>query len=148
MPRPPAPLRVPATETPQAAPAPVAPPASRPRPAPPAPPAADPEQAIRALFVEYGAAIESRSVEAIRRLYPGMSPTQTREWEEFFRGVSDIEVELGVTALQVTGDSAEAGLAGVYVFQNPSTHRTQRESIAFQARLKREGDRWRIASLR
>jgi hypothetical protein len=75
----------------------------------------DPEQAIRSLFVEYGAAIEAHSVDAIRRLYPGLSPAQARE---------------------------------VYVFQNPSNHRTQRESIAFQARLRREGDRWRIASLR
>ena len=87
-------------------------------------------------------------MEAVRRVYPGLTPVQTREWEEFFRGVSDIEVELHVTALQVTGDSAEAQLAGLYVFDNPSTHRTQRESVTFQARLRREADRWRIASLR
>jgi tRNA A-37 threonylcarbamoyl transferase component Bud32 len=121
-----------------------------PRPSAPAskPPPADPAPQIRALFEEYGSAIESRSVEAVRRVYPGLTPTQTREWEEFFRGVSDIEVELHVTALEVTGDSAEAQLAGLYVFDNPSTHRTQRESVAFQARLRREGDHWRIASLR
>jgi hypothetical protein len=119
-----------------------------PRPPAPKPPPADPAPQIRALFEEYSAAIESRSVDAVRRVYPGLTPTQTREWEEFFRGVSDIEVELQVTALQVTGDSAEAQLAGLYVFDNPSTHRTQRETVAFQARLRREGDRWRIASLR
>jgi aminoglycoside phosphotransferase (APT) family kinase protein len=125
---------------------PPAPPA--PRPAAPKPPPADPAPQIRALFEEYGSAIESRSVDAVRRAYPGLTPAQTREWEEFFRGVSDIEVELHVTALEVTGDSAEARLAGLYVFDNPSTRRTQRESVTFQARLRREGDRWRIASLR
>jgi hypothetical protein len=125
------------------------PPAPPPPQAPaPRPPPADPAPQIRALFEEYGSAIESRSVDAVRRVYPGLTPTQTREWEEFFRGVSDIEVELHVTALEVTGDSAAAQLAGLYVFDNPSTHRTQRESVAFQARLRREGDRWRIASLR
>jgi hypothetical protein len=77
-----------------------------------------------------------------------MTAAQTREWEEFFGGVSDIDVELQVTALEVTGDSAAAQLAGVYVFANPSTRRTQRESVAFQARVRREGDRWRIATLR
>jgi tRNA A-37 threonylcarbamoyl transferase component Bud32 len=128
----------------------VARPAAPPPPPPPAPqpPLPDPAPQIRGLFEEYGSAIESRSVDAVRRVYPGLTPTQTREWEEFFRGVSDIEVELHVTALEVTGDSAEAQLAGLYVFDNPSTHRTQRESVAFQARLRREGDRWRIASLR
>jgi hypothetical protein len=57
-------------------------------------------------------------------------------------------VELDVTALEIAGDAAEARLAGVYVFTDPGTRRTQRESVAFQASLRREGSRWRIASLR
>jgi hypothetical protein len=87
-------------------------------------------------------------VEAIRRTYPGLSPVQAREWEEFFRGVTDIQVELQVTELRVQGDAAEAGLAGVYVFTNPSTHRIQREPVSFRASVRREGGRWRIAALR
>ncbi len=142
-----------AAPTPVPAPPPVAAAAPAPPPAP-APvadtvrPAADPAPQIRALFAEYGKAIESRSVEAIRRIYPGLSPEQTREWEDFFGGVTDIQVELQVTDLKVAGDAAEAGLAGVYVFANPSTHRTQREPVTFKASLRREGTRWRIASLR
>jgi len=100
------------------------------------------------MFAEYGDAIEARSVDAIRRVYPGLSPAQSREWEEFFRGVHDVDVELDVTALNVTGDSAAAQLAGVYVFEDPGTRRTKRESVAFQAQLRRMGGRWRIASLR
>jgi serine/threonine-protein kinase len=125
----------------------------RPVPPPPAPPPApapqpDPREQIRAVFAEYGAAIESRSVDAIRRVYPGLLPAQSREWEEFFRGVREMDVELDVTALQVSGDSAAAQLAGVYVFEDPSTHRARRENVAFQAQLRREGGRWRIASVR
>ncbi len=90
-------------------------------------PAPDPAMQIRVLFEEYGAGIEARSVEAIRRTYPGLSPEQAREWEEFFKGVTDIRVDLNVAGLKVNGDAAEARLAGVYVFDNPSTHRTQRE---------------------
>jgi hypothetical protein len=131
-------------------PAPVPPPAAAPAPTRDSvpSPAPDPTPQIRALFAEYGKAIEARSVEAIRRTYPGLLPEQAREWEEFFRGVTDIEVELNLTGLKVTGDAAEAGLAGVYIFRNPSTRRTQRETVAFQASLRREGNRWRIASLR
>lgn len=117
------------------------------RPQPPAP-APDPAQQIRALFAEYGAAIEARSLDAIRRTYPGLLPDQAREWEDFFRGVNDVQVELNVTALEIAGDAAEARLAGVYVFTDPGTRRTQRENVAFQASLRREGRRWRIASLR
>ncbi len=111
-------------------------------------PAADPTREIQALFAEYGAAIEARSLEAIRRTYPGMLPSQAREWEEFFRSVTDIDVELAVGDLKVSGNAAEARLEGVYVFRNPSTHRTQHEPVGFQATLRREGTRWRIASLR
>jgi hypothetical protein len=122
-------------------------------PPPPAPPPApapqpDPKEQIRGVFAEYGAAIESRSVDAIRRVYPGLSAAQSREWEEFFRGVREVDVELNVTAMEVSGDSAAAQLAGVYVFEDPSTHRTRRENVSFQAQLRREESRWRIASLR
>jgi hypothetical protein len=87
-------------------------------------------------------------LEAIRLTYPGLLPAQAREWEEFFRSVTDIEVELDVAGLTVTGDAAEARLEGVYVFRNPSTRRIQREPVSFQAVLRREAGRWHIASLR
>jgi hypothetical protein len=133
--------------------------AAAPRAPPPAPPparardsavapAADPTPQIHALFAAYGAAIEARSLEAIRSTYPGLLPSQAREWEQFFQSVTDIDVELGVSDLKVSGDAAEARLEGVYVFRNPSTRRIQREPVGFQAALRREGGRWRIASLR
>jgi hypothetical protein len=140
---------------PAAEPAPVPPPAGvPPAPAPPparppdSAPAPDPARQIDALFARYAAAIEARDLEAIRRAYPGLLPAQAREWEEFFRNVTDIDVELGVAGLTVKGGAAEARLEGVYVFRNPSTRRTQREPVAFQATLRREGSRWLIASLR
>jgi hypothetical protein len=128
-------------------PAPVAPTPPPPRDTAAAPPA-DPAPQIRALFAEYGRAIESRSVDAIRKTYPGLQPQQAREWEEFFQRVNEVQVELQVTDLKVNGDAAEAGLSGVYVFANPSTHRTQHEPVSFRATLRREGGRWRIAALR
>ena len=87
-------------------------------------------------------------MDAIRRVYPGLSPAQSQEWEDFFRGVRDVDVDLKVTTLEVSGDSAAAQLAGVYLFEDPGTRRERRENVAFQAQLRREGGRWRIASLR
>ncbi|HWB41479.1 MAG TPA: protein kinase [Gemmatimonadales bacterium] len=142
--------QAPADTVRQTAPQPApAPPSARERPEPP-PPAPAPEAGgqIRALFAEYGAAIESRNVDAIRRVYPGLSAAQSREWEEFFGGVGSIEVELEVTGLEVSGETAGAQLDGVYVFEDPGTRRTRREHVAFQAQLRREGGRWRITSLR
>ena len=141
--------------SPPAAPAPTPPSAAaaapntpaHPRPSAPAPPS-DPAPAIRALFAEYAQAIESRSIPAIRRVYPGLSPAQSKEWEDFFGAVNAIDVDLSVSDLAVSGDSADARLSGVYVFQNPGNRRTQREPVSFQARLRRMGGEWRIEVLR
>ena len=100
---------------------PVSPPETAQRPvAPPPPPAPTPAPApqpapaeqIHRLFDEYGSAIESRSVDAIRRVYPGLSPAQSQEWEEFFRGVGDVDVELKVTARGERGLGARRSSRG------------------------------------
>jgi len=141
--------------SPPAAPAPTPPSAAAAAPSTPAPPRAstpappsDPAPAIRALFAEYAQAVESRSIPAIRRVYPGLSPAQSKEWEDFFGAVDAIDVDLSVSDLAVSGDSADARLSGVYVFQNPGNRRTQREPVSFQARLRRMGGEWRIEVLR
>jgi len=137
-----APPQPPAATAPPSAPAPLRP--SAPAPAPPS----DPAPAIRAVFAHYAQAIESRSIPAIRRVYPGLSPAQSKEWEDFFGAVNEIDVDLTVSDLAVSGDSADARLSGVYVFQNPGTRHTQREPVSFQARLRRMGGEWRIEVLR
>jgi hypothetical protein len=138
----------PAAAAPPSTAAPVQPSAAAPpRPSAPAPPS-DPAPAIRAVFAEYAQAIESRSIPAIRRVYPGLSSAQSKEWEDFFGAVDAIDVDLQVSDLAVSGDSADARLSGVYVFQNPGTRRTQREPVNFQARLRRTRGEWRIEVLR
>jgi tRNA A-37 threonylcarbamoyl transferase component Bud32 len=147
----PAPAAEAAPALPVPAPAPAAPAPVRPSaPAPPRPsaPAPDPTQAIHALFAQYAQAIESRSIPAIRRVYPGLSPAQSKDWEDFFGAVGEIDVELAVSDLAVSGDSADARVGGVYVFQNPGTRRTVREPVSLEARLRRQGGEWRIEALR
>jgi serine/threonine protein kinase len=136
----------------QAAPTPPTPPAAPPtptatRPAVPLPPP-DPSPKVRALFDEYAAAVETRSVANIRQAYPGLRPDQAKEWEQFFSAVDDIEVKLEITRLDVHGDTGEASLAGVYAFTDPATRRPRRDSVSLLARLRRDGAGWRIESLR
>ena len=136
----------------EAAPPAPAPPAVPPtnsaaRPAPPPAPAPDPSPRIRALFDEYAAAVETRSVANIRQAYPGLKPEQAKEWERFFSAVDDIEVKLQVTRLDVHGDTGEASLSGVYAFTDPGTRRPRRDSVSLQATLRRDARGWRIESL-
>jgi serine/threonine-protein kinase len=116
---------------------------------PPAPaPAADPRPQILAVIQQYSAAIESRKVDAIKRVYPGMSPRQALDWEQFFQAVDDIKVQLDVTGLDVAGNTAQAQLSGVYNFTDPGTHRARRENVSFVAAFQRDGGRWLIQSVR
>ncbi len=143
-----------ATPAPQVAappaPAPPAPPptaAGTLKAAPPAPPP-DPSPRIRALFDEYAAAVETRSVANIRQVYPGLRPDQAKEWERFFSAVDDIEVKLAMTRLDVRGDTGEASLSGLYAFTDPATRRSRRDSVNLLATLRRDARGWRIESLR
>jgi len=127
------------------------PPSAPPAPAtvPPAPtPPADPSPMIRALFANYAAAIETRRVDAVRQAYPGLTDQQARNWEQFFRAVDAVKVRLEMTRLDVRGDSGQAELAGVYVFQDPGTHRTREDSVSLHSTVRRDGKVWRIEGVR
>ena len=125
---------------------PSAPPVSPAPPAPPAPPL-DPAPKIRALFDTYAAALETRSIPAIRQAYPGITDQQVKDWEQFFKVVSDIKVALKVTQLDVRGDVGDVQLAGVYVFSDPGTRRSREDSVSFHSTVRRDARGWRIESL-
>jgi Protein kinase domain len=127
---------------------PTAPPAAVTTPAAPQPPA-DPSPKVRALFAEYAGAIETRSVAAIRQVYPGLTDKQASDWTQFFKAVSDVKVQLQMTRLDVRGDAGEAELAGVYVFTDPGTRRMREDSVSLHSTVRRDGrGGWHIESVR
>jgi Protein kinase domain len=125
-----------------------APPAPVTTPAAPQPPP-DPSPKVRALFAEYASAIETRSVPAIRQVYPGLTDKQASDWTQFFKAVSDVKVGLQVTRLDVRGDVGEAELAGVYIFTDPGTRRTREDSVSLHSTVRRDArGGWHIESVR
>jgi hypothetical protein len=117
-------------------------------PAPPPQPAPDPAPEIRRLLAAYGPAVESQSVDNIRRLYPGMTAAQQRGWEQFFQAVRDVKAQLSVANLEVSNGTAEAQMTGSYTYLNSSTQETERRPIAFHVSLRREATGWRITQVR
>ena len=128
---------------PAAPPAPSPPPVSAtPPPAtqPPVPqPPRDPRPEVNAAVGAYAGAIEARSLENLRRVYPGMTPVQQRGWEQFFETVRDIKAQLTVGSLDV---------AGRYSYINNTTGRAESQPVSFQATLRRDGGGWRIVQVR
>jgi hypothetical protein len=134
------------TVTPPAA----APTMPMPRPAAPVPPPppANPRPEIEATLRAFAGAVESRSVDNIRRVYPGLTVVQQRGWEQFFETVSDVDAELSIDQLDVANGTADARVRGSYGYRNNSTGRTEVQPVAFRAILRREPGGWRIIQVR
>jgi hypothetical protein len=96
----------------------------------------------------YAGAIESQSLDNLRRVYPDMTAAQQRGWEQFFQGVRDVKAQLSVARLEVGDGSAEAQVTGTYTYLNSSTRRTERQPVAFRVTFRRDAAGWRISQVR
>ena len=111
-------------------------------------PPIDQRPAIRSAVAEYAAAVESRSLDALRRVYPAMTGIQQRGWEQFFQLVRDVKADLSLVAIQVSGLNAEGQITGSYTYLNTSTGRPEHQPVSFRATFRSEGGRWRVAQVR
>ncbi|HEX5409723.1 MAG TPA: serine/threonine-protein kinase [Gemmatimonadaceae bacterium] len=121
-----------------------APPVVAPSPAP----ARDARQDISALVASYAAAIEKRDIAAIRRVYPGLTPSQQQDWSRFFETVQGVEVTLHIAKLDVADSAAEAQLTGEYIYDNMSTRRSVRQAVTFHATMRRSAGLWKMVTIR
>jgi serine/threonine protein kinase len=124
---------------------------ARPAPTPqetPAPAVTTPVAADIAPAIEsYARAIESRDIGAIRRAYPGLTSDQQRGFEQFFQSARSINVTFKVANVEGSGSSADARLVGTYEYVN-SEGRPEKQPVNFAASLRRDGNGWRLVSVR
>jgi len=115
----------------------------------PAPPAvvaataADIAPAVEA----YARAIESRDIGAIRRVNPGLTSDQQRNFEAFFQNARSVNVTFRITNLESSGTSADARLVGSFDYVN-TENRDQRLPVSLAATFRHEGNAWRLVSAR
>jgi tRNA A-37 threonylcarbamoyl transferase component Bud32 len=132
----------------QAPPSRMAPPPPEPQAPPAAAPPPDPRPEIRGVLAAYASAIESQSLDNIRRVYPGMTAAQQRGWEQFFQMVRDVKAQLSIASLDVANGTAEAQMTATYTYLNSSTRQTEQQATAFHITLRREAAGWRISQVR
>jgi len=135
-------------ESPPPTPPPVPPPAPPPAPVPVAPVAVDPRPDIEKVIAGYAGAIESRDIEQVRHAYPGLTTAQQGSWQTFFDRVRNLKATLTVATLNLTATTADAGVSGVYEYDNASTGRPERRPVTFRATLARDAGGWRITAIR
>ena len=110
-------------------------------------PVANPSGEIASLVADYAKALESRDVSALRRVYPDLSASQVRNFEDFFRNIRMLRTTLVLTNLQIDGATAEARLAGAYDFVT-STGQSEHQPVALNAVFRKDSGGWRIASIK
>ena len=120
---------------------------------PPAAPAAtpapvDPRPDIQKVIDDYARALESRDVGQVRRAYPGLTSPQQQSWQDFFQSVRNLKAGLTVTAVRLSGLTAETVVSGVYEYDNATTGRAERRPVTFRAILVVDSSGWRLTTIR
>jgi eukaryotic-like serine/threonine-protein kinase len=107
----------------------------------------NPRPAIASVIAAYARAIGTRQVAEIRRVYADMTPSQQSAWESFFSSVRSMTATFDISSLDVADSTATARLTGVYEFV-ARNGRSDRQPVSLEARLVRDGEGWRLLSIR
>jgi hypothetical protein len=125
-----------------------APPTTQLAPVTPRETADDARSAIAAVIDEYARAIASRDVGAVRRVYPGLTAAQQRAWEQFFQSTDQIQVDLSVSSLDVSGTNADVSVGGSFDYRVRGSDRHEHRPVFFRSTFRREGGAWRMVTVR
>jgi hypothetical protein len=121
-------------------------PAPAPAPAPP-PPAPDPAKEIRDLLTRYEAALEARSLDAVRRLWPGLDGPQMDAIRREFQQARQIDVEIDDPRITANGSSATATFIRRYELLTTDGQRLRSQSRTSMT-LRRLDGGWVIQQIR
>src|SRR6185436_18395220 len=101
--------------------------------APPAKPDVESPSAVSeltALITEYGKAISTRDIAAIRALYPTITAEQQRGFEAFFGAVRELRANLSLASPIVEANSASGQVTGTYEYTDASG-KAVRQPVSF-----------------
>src|SRR6266567_3866421 len=113
-----------------------------------APAPVDPRPDIQKVIDDYARALESRDMGQVRRAYPGLTSGQQQSWQDFFQSVRHLKAGLTVTAVHLSGLTAEAIVSGIYEYDNARTGGAERRPVTFRAILLVDTGGWRLTTIR
>src|SRR2546425_101161 len=122
-------------------------PAAPPAAPPVAHPPADPRAEIKALLADYARALESRDVNEVRRVYPGLTAVEQETFRQFFQSVPELKAALTINRLVGAGSSADAIVNGLDEDVDPKTGGSKRAPTTFRATLVQDSTGWHLSSI-
>jgi hypothetical protein len=110
-------------------------------------PAPKREGEIRQLLARYAQAINSRSIEQLRAVYPTLPAKREGEWRDLFGpDVKELSATLSIARVEERGDLAEAAFVISLSFR-PDRGERLKFTINTTGTVKYEGGAWRILTL-
>lgn len=99
-----------------------------------------PEDAVRAIIADYVRALESRDINNVRAVFPGIPADQAQQLADALGFMDQLDVTLNVEAFQQDGpDASQAIVTGTYDFV---ANGRQQAPVSFTAFFARQGGRW------
>jgi serine/threonine-protein kinase len=129
------------------APPPAAPPAAVQAPSPLPPPAPSADVEVREVLARYEAALEARSLDSIRKLWPGLSGAQLDALRTEFLHASRIEVDIGEPRIEVKGPAATVTFVRNYELLTTDGQRLQTRTRT-EMTLRRLDGTWVVQQIR
>jgi serine/threonine-protein kinase len=132
-----------------AAPPPVERPAPAAAPTATAPPRVDPnpEEAIQNVLRQYAAALESRNLEALKRIWPSLRGEQEQAIRDDFQNARDISVSIESPRIQAQQDAATVTCVRRYQLHTRDGRRQQAETQT-TINMRLSGSSWIIDTIR
>ncbi len=104
----------------------------------------DREQGIQAAIDRLRMALQDRSVDSLKKVYPGIPSKEQKDWATMFSNVSDYTVEMKIDKLTRQSDDALADLSIRMVFKDTGGEKFP--SFKWRVRLAEKSNDWVIVN--
>jgi len=115
-----------------------------------APPSAQPpgaRDAIDVLLSDLGRALASQRISNIRVLYPGLTDSERRGWEAFFRDWNQITAKFTIEDFTVRGSTANGNVRAVFEYIPARGGAPRMDRRRFAMRFEKKDVGWRLAAV-
>jgi len=115
--------------------------------APPSAQPAGPREGIDVLLSDLGRALASQRISNIRVLYPGLTDSERRGWEAFFRDWNQITAKFTVEDFSVHGTTATGNVRAMFEYIPAKGGAPRVDRRRFAMRFERKDVGWRLAAV-
>ena len=107
----------------------------------------DPHAAIYQLLDDFSRAIQSRKVSNMRVLYPSITKNEVKSWDQFFNGVSSVDVTFSTDSLTIKETGARGVVHAHFLAIHSGSPTPQESQQTLVTSFRHSSAGWRISGI-